>query len=231
MKKLLILIMCAFLFVPSIIFADMGAPIIKEYEARVIAKNGAPLYNNTEDAKLTGDSLSYGLIVKVDFEENGLASVGEYGYVKISDLEPVEKEVKFNSKDYSKKVSAIVLSKVEYKKGPAGAYETIGELNPGDVITLYIDEETRYEYPWGYVEGKGFVNTYGGKIAYEPRTLNLIAVYDTKIGNATLKSGTKFTAKVYYLDPWSWSYYIIYDGNKGIVSTDDVTSTMFPLSA
>lgn len=222
MKKLLIFIICA-LFAPIVIFADMGAPAIKAYKAIIIADGGAIIYENPEDGgKATNEKIKKGEIVTISFEESGYALAQDYGYVKNSDISPVEKELKFKSSDWGKKTSGIVLKKTDIRKGPAGAYEKTGVLNPGDAVTIYLSFGSDGGSSWAYVENKGYVDIIGGAIAYTPRTSNLIAVYDISIGNENIKSGTIFNAKIYNLDAWSFSYYIVYNGNKAVISTDKV---------
>lgn len=250
MKKLFYLLLGVLLFLPTLVKADMGAPIIREYKASVINPNGATIYEYGEDDKYeaTDDVIEYGKQVFVESEvdiEDGFISVNlgdvEESYcIKLKDITLITKNYKVNKKELTDKENAIVLKEVRIRKGPAEGYDSTGvTLEKGTNINIQWfkdsdnDETDPYEgeydsdNPWVYVEyngTKGFINTYGGTVAYrelKKEVMNSTAVSIRDVGSKqaikTIPANTVIKSKVYLLDAWSSDYYIVYEGTEGLV--------------
>jgi len=187
MKKILYLIVLFIILTPVIIFADGASPVIIEYDAIVINKNGAKVLDSKEIIK-------YNSKVRVYDEryENGklCASVcyinekecGAWSrYILLSDIVPLKEEITLkdikNSADketgespFSKTNSTIIIFEkdgIKLSKGPAKAYGTYDEVV--DYMTTFNSKYVTYggggdgtaSSDWYYVDdGKhhGWVN-------------------------------------------------------------------------
>ena len=131
-----------------------------------------------------------------------------------------------NTEDWSIQTTGLVLKKTDVRRGPAEGYEKIGELLPGETITVILNSgQSGPENAWVYVDNNkkvGFANSIEGSIAYSPATIKFMTIYNIKIGDQTIKAGTIVSAKAYILDAWSRAYYIEYNGLKGKVSMYDI---------
>ena len=91
MKKIVLLILGVLLFIPIMVFADMGAPGIETYSASIINKDGAIIYDRDYDEEAekvvyidTNKKVEYGKTVEIIEEEDGYALI-EVGYLKLTD--------------------------------------------------------------------------------------------------------------------------------------------------
>ncbi len=155
--KLLLLFFLLFLFIiPIYVNADMGAPEISTYTARVINKNGAESVLDLYEPK---DSIliPYDTLVEITFEENeyGMTNYnGKSYYTKLSDLRAVSEETEpvgegVESKNYYAWEEGAYLY-----KGPSKAYDKVDgniQIKPGTTVNVrnYIKNA------WGYVEYNG----------------------------------------------------------------------------
>ncbi len=151
MKKIINLLLGVVLFIPIFVFADMGSPIIEEYEVVVNKSGGVYAYINDDNKYIKTDKIiPYGTKTEVsDFEseEDGYVSI-DYDeetdttyYVKLSDTELVDKNYKVDMSKLSSKEKGIVLKDVVIRKGPANAYESVGTIKAGttlDIRFLYL---------------------------------------------------------------------------------------------
>lgn len=247
MKKIINLLLGVILFIPIFVFADMGSPIIYEYEVIVNKSSGVYAYINDDNKYVKTDKIiPYGTKTEVsDFEseEDGYVSI-DYDeetdttyYVKLSDTELVDKNYKIDMSKLSSKEKGIVLKDTVIRKGPANAYESIGTIAAGTKLDIRffvsIDEDTgdtSYEtdIPFVYVEyngKKGFITTYNSAVAYFEFTDGIISFKDVDIEDpvtnkkiGVLKANELLTKNVYQLDMWSSSYYVEYNGKKGLVN-------------
>lgn len=247
MKKIINLLLGVILFIPIFVFADMGSPMIYEYEVIVNKSSGVYAYINDDNKYVKTDKIiPYGTKTEVsDFEseEDGYVSI-DYDeetdttyYVKLSDTELVDKNYKIDMSKLSSKEKGIVLKDTVIRKGPANAYESIGTIAAGTKLDIRffvsIDEDTgdtSYEtdIPFVYVEyngKKGFITTYNSTVAYFEFTDGIISFKDVDIEDpvtnkkiGVLKANELLTKNVYQLDMWSSSYYVEYNGKKGLVN-------------
>ena len=73
----------------------------------IINKNGAVIYDSDYDEKTGEDvykatkkTVPYGKTVTVEMEEDGYADLEEYGCVKMSDIEPIQKNYTLKDKEW-----------------------------------------------------------------------------------------------------------------------------------
>ena len=205
MKKIILLIIGVLIIVPSIVFADMGAPATDSYKATVTNPDGA----KDENGKVI---LKYGETITVDYEQDGMAYFKD-GEVSVKDITAIEKNYTLKDKEWTKSDVGIVLKKIELKKGPAAAYEGTGiTIEPYTTVTIRT-QILEGGSSWVYVEyngKKGFVDSLGGTITVGEGDAMLVAYTDTdildpvtdkKIG--TLKANSVIVGKYHYLDMWS----------------------------
>lgn len=234
MKKIILVILSVLLFIPSIIFADMGAPALDPYKATVTNKNGAVLYDKLSGDKYepTGKILKYGDTVEITFDDEEYAEVNFSNYIKQSDISIIEKNYTMKDSDWGKAFNSVVLKEIDVRKGPANAYDKTGlTLKPGTIVSI---REAVFEGGsiWAYVEyngQKGFIETYGATVTLGGRIGTLVVMNDTTITDAatgeelgTLTVGTELYGKIYNLDAWHRAFYIETKDFKGIVSQYDL---------
>ena len=247
MKKIINCLLGVILFVPIFVFADMGSPIIEEYEVVVNKSGGVYAYINDDNKYVKTDKIiPYGTKTEVsDFEseEDGYVSI-DYDeetdttyYVKLSDTELVDKNYKVDMSKLSSKEKGIVLKDTVIRKGPANAYESIGTIKAGTKLDIRffvsVDEDTgdtlyEIDIPFVYVEyngKKGFITTYNSTVAYLEFTDGIVSFKDVDIEDpvtnkkiGVLKANELLMKNVYRLDIWSSSYYVEYNGIKGLVN-------------
>ena len=243
MKKILYLILGVLLFIPFLVKADMGAPMIKGFKATPKDPSGADIYRYDEDKDdyvKTGRKLEYGTIIELEDYDGSLEEEdGDSDFfvpvdyndednedeVKFSDLMLAEKEYKVNKNELGKVIKAVAIVKQEIKKGPGPVYEGTGKYIPeGAKIQI---QEFYDQSPWVYVEYngvKGFITIYEGKVGMDGVYTTIISPSDieiTKPGTTkkigTIKANTKTNVTVYRLDAWSGdNYYIEYGNVRGI---------------
>ena len=245
MKKIILFIFGLLVFIPNMIFADMGAPGIDPYKATVSNKNGAPIYEYECDEKTdecsykaTTKTIKYGKTVIIISEEGeyGEASLSEDEActIKLSDITIIQKNYTMKESEWQKKETAIVLKKGELRKGPARGYGTTGvTLEPGTKVTARVNKNTSGN-SWAYIEyngSKGYFDTYEGSLAYGKTEGVVIAFTDTKIldsatgeAKGTLKVNSVIKGTYYNLDPWSRAYYFDRTEINGVISSQDVAT-------
>ena len=229
MKKYLLVILSVLLFVPSIIFADMGAPAIEPYKATITNKDGAVLYDKKADDKYeaTNKILKYGETVEITFDDEEYAETNYTNYIKQSDITMIEKNYTMKDSEWGKAYNALVLKELVVRTGPANGYDKTGlTLKPGTIVSI---REGVFEggSVWAYVNYNGqtgFIDTYNATITLGGRIETRVVMTDTKIKDAstgneigTLTAGTELYGKIYNVDAWSHSYYIETKDVKGIV--------------
>ena len=215
MKKLFYLLI-GILLLPSIVKADMSAPIVIKYKAIVNNVNGVPEYKMSgEDYIKTGKTVEYGTVFTIYDEERDYVCIDAEceTYAKISDLVTAEKEYKIKEESIGEKVKLTTIKKVDIKSGPANLYKTISTVKSGTTLNgnviIKIDDSDYIEEfnPWYYVEYngvKGFVNSYGGTMIIgnieeeEIITGDKVDIVDinTKKVLKTLEASTKIEAKI-----------------------------------
>ena len=164
MKKIFKMFILIIILFPFVVSADMGAPVIPEYEGIVIKEGGSDYYdityNNAKYSIKKVGTLKKDSKIKVIYEENFDNTVylayndEKYNlfYVKASDVIPANDELSYTDSHVGKLDEAssfYVYSDVEVKKGPSYSYETVGKLKKGtkgkyqytidDSIYIYVD--------------------------------------------------------------------------------------------
>lgn len=243
MKKIIYVILGVLLFLPVLVKADMGAPVVERYKLTPKSPDGADIYNwdyDKEDYVKTGRKLAYGKVIEIDNDDEWVSwedSEEAEDTVKLSDLVPVVKNYKVDEKRLSKQYEVLVTKKQDIRKGPAAGYESTGKTIPAGtkVKVKYFDPDSKGNKqltgdttPWVYVEyngTKGFIVSFEGTIASDPVYTTVVANCNAEVKNAetgkkvaTISPNVKFNATVYELDPWAEYYYIEYGSVKGIVN-------------
>ena len=234
MKKIFYLLI-GLLLLPSIVNADMASPVVVKYKLTVTNPDGVDAYkydSQGENYVKTGEKIPYGTVVESnpEYEDIAVLCVDEKcnSFVYVKDLVLVEKEYKIKDSEKGDKNDALALQDIVIKKGPAEVYEktntTIKAGTKFTAIDMVIDEGVT---PWYYVEyngTKGYVNSYGGTMAFNISEVEIITASKIEIldpiTNSVLKTiepSTKIKTNIGSLDDWSSSLYIEYDGVKGII--------------
>ncbi len=156
MKKILGLLICL-LMIPMIANADMGGPVIKEYDAIIINPNGV----KTTDGKIipyetkilvNGEVSDDFNVIYVTFEYDG-----DYHRAPLTDIRPLQDIVKPTNDE---KIDSKTLPKlyvyaeegVKIYNGPSQAYKAVDIIIPTGTILEY--EYATDEFLWVYVTYK-----------------------------------------------------------------------------
>lgn len=247
MKKVLtcLLVMIAILGIHLCVFADMGIPGIRSYEAVVTNINGAECVIGYGDNQRT-EILPYGTKIKVDYEyrlEEGIKasfmpenSIYD-GTINISDIKPVKEVYVSNNLIKNEPYNFVVLAKegVEIYNGPADAYSKTGIVIPmGTEIVAYSERDIS-ESPWYYVTYNGnsgwiceldsaLVRKIGdGDVYMTVGETSLVEYGRSYIGGSDVPKelavipANTFIENVYVTDPWSQGYLVMYNGMLGEV--------------
>lgn len=239
MKKLLIILIGG-LFLPFMVYADMGAPENLEYNVEVTSSSGITSY----DYQCTSDNCvlkKVGTIPKgenftiyYEMEINGeyygdVKYNGEYVYIKISDTTITTKEITLDDEKSYKleepKSLTVLTDKLEIHSSPAYAFKVVGTITAGEKITV----KGGYGDTWYYIEYdgiKGWIDSYSGTVGtYNKEKILVITEHDLVDENqniiGTIPANT-ILDDYYSLDAWSWSYYVEYNGQKGYVDFDNI---------
>ncbi len=212
--KLLLLVLCLF---PLTVKADMGAPVIRTFEA-IITKSGGltgKSYDNKkkhfdENSKVTvsGYSDSYYIRVK---DSNGSYTEYEVSSEDSKYIVPVNKEVGPNDEGVTKLDKTIefqvVSDKLTVYKGPASAYEVAGSLKKGDQVTAFYAADAMESIPiYYYIQEenlKGWIlinssNETEKVWIVNAQPLKVIITKDTTINNTEVKANS-----IYKINYWS----------------------------
>lgn len=235
MKKILLFIISLVVLIPCVVLADMGAPMVRPYEAEVTNPNGAVIYENSNNQYTpTSKKIDYGQTLTVDMEEAGYiwVSLDEdniSGFISIKDVTVTDDSLK--DIWLGEKVDGLVLVDSEIKKGPSDAYKSTGDtITAGTKVTVRMINDT--STPWVYIEyngKKGYANSYEGAIVYKwEESKEYLIPYEREI-RTLVKDGyseANIVGKIpsytivkdpYFTDGWSYSMYIDYNGKKGFI--------------
>ena len=240
-KYLLLLI----LFIPCFVKADMGPPIMTEYQVRVTNPNGTTAVNI--DGKEEG-TFKYDEIITVHYEKiiNNELYGGTYNkLVKISDTKLLTETVKLEKfKKEKRKYYVFDDTNVLYK-GPSKTY---GKVEPETTLKKGTIVETEYyDELWAYVEQDGvkgwvYKYTYKGVAPYKEqtgmawmakdynyrkfKTLNEMKLYKSpkeKDVVATIPEDVDIEPTYAYPDdPHIPYFYVSYDGKEGWMKIDTI---------
>ena len=246
MKKILLFIVSLMVLVPNIVLADMGAPVVKEYEAEVSNPDGAAIYkydSNQRKYIATEEKVAYGTKIDVTSEYNGLITF-EYNNVivdiRVEDITPVEKTPK--NIELGEKKNALVIRDIEIKKGPAEAYETTGKTIKGNT-NIEVRELKDVYTAWVYVEyngTKGYINSINNDVVFKSKyDSEIMIAKDSKIlsikgSDINLEDGAYKVEEIgsipaytiiknpYEASQWTRAFYITYNNKSGFVYESDV---------
>lgn len=246
MKKKILLFLGVFgLIIPSLVYADMGAPEIRSYEVVI---------SNVDGAKTIGDKkvIPYETKCTVNYESeyDGFLHLDinctgdEFTYtINAKDARILKDEYLPTSEDKLDKVAKYYVFKdLEMHRGPSFKYDKIGQTIPaGTVINVsHIDGVDRI---WGYTEyegKKGWVYIYwhdeNNKIAevlQDEKNKSIITVKGiTKLYEYPNDEKTKIEVSIpintalkteYFYKTWTDTglYYINYNGVSGWIDMLD----------
>jgi len=244
-KYLLLLI----LFIPCFVKADMGPPMMTEYQVRVTNPNGTTAIN-TEGEEIR--TFKYDEIIKVNYEKiiNNELYGGNFGeLVKLSDTKLVTDVVDLEKFKNERKQKYYIFddTNVLYK-GPSKTY---GKVEPETTLKKGSIVETEYyDQLWAYVEQDGvkgwvYTYTYTDVAPYEEQPG--MAIYATDWYNGSVKVKKTIEEKKIYKSPKEKEviatipkdtnvniiyvyndepkfpyYYVSYDGKKGWVKAEAI---------
>lgn len=222
--------------------ADMGAPMIKPYKAKVINPEGVVCYDHQGNV-IT--KLEYGDEIEITFEyswseeKNASFEVKKEGqttetaYINFKDFAPVEEIYVSKKLKTDEPIDRVVVAEdgAELYKGPGLGYDKLGVVIPrGSEIVTYSDSEGYGDNPWFYTTYEGTsgwvceLETLGEytdnvEILFEETTVTKLSkgeetpeVLDTIPANTIVKNPI-------LLDPWEQSYYIKYNGKWGRIGS------------
>ena len=252
MKKLLsaILAMLLIMSISAPAFADMGPPYFKEYDVRVINKDGAPLYQgDTIVATVPYDTV---LTVQGDYYEDGKVRLSvdyndDWGYIDGKDAVMIEDGVHYSEGVKLKHAKRYVVLEegVRFYKGPGFGYETVGEEIPvGTEFSSRYALNNSSDVAWTYasVNGtEGWVYVYqffseakiASVVTKHSNYGNDLYIFDTgaklldkpgdmdaQIISEEIPVGTKLEFKYYFEQPKSIFVQVEYNGVTGWLETD-----------
>ena len=237
MKKLYkVLIICLFL-VPVLVKADMGAPVLREFEATVVSENGLTVkdYNNKTVKFKKGDTIT----VTGSGEEYKVVYKNNYYNIKSEDIvaiKPVTSSVNPNDKNIYKlektREFEVLVDKLEVYSGPANVYDEVGHLSKGEQVTAFYATESESYSDYFYIqeeELKGwiYIGQGGIKSPYNVRevnatTIKVIMVKDITLNNTTVKDNT-ISSVYYWANPWTTTVPVIKVNNEMVVLNDEAT--------
>lgn len=220
MKKRIKLLLFVILFVPMLVYADMGSPMIKPYQMVVVSTDGIDYYDydgnvkghlNKDDTFTVQYEYNGGYNISIPGNETSFNLKDLTGIMLVQDeLKPEEamKDEKNNGswiKKVSSKNNALVYAEegVDVRKGPSTVYDKVGHL----------DKDTKIKYLYSldgggtthiYVNSngvKGWIDILESKVLLETSE-KFIAFKDINLSCATVPKNTILTGK-YVTDPWS----------------------------
>ena len=171
MKKLLSVIVSVLLVISisAPAFADIGAPYFKEYEIRIINKDGVYIVGYSQTVFVPYDTVLTVTGDYIDDYGNLTYSVtydGVWGSINESDAIMLEDGVHYSEgvKLTSPKSYVVIKDGVYLRKGPSVAYETVSEEIPeGTEFDCYYTLDSGSDSAWAYttINGiSGWVYTY-----------------------------------------------------------------------
>ena len=232
----------------TVVFADMGAPMIKGYTAVVDVVEGATLYkykydDNTGGKLYPAGKVDYNTEVEVqyemNYEEGTFVSYYEDGdntnyenekLINVKDLKVISSKEKAEYDKESKKTGVVLAEEgIVMKSGPAEAYDDLGVIIPkGTKLTVYSEKEG-YDSPWYYTEyngNGGWICELDGVIGYAAdgsfKAYMDMEITDNKGKVLGILPANTEIHDYYFLDMWSQGYYFTYNGITGSVYNREV---------
>ena len=207
MKKIFKTLIIVMLFIPMVAFADMGAPMIREFEAKVIAdKLVVSTYDNKKHTFYKGDIVT----ITGSGDEYDIDYKGDYYRLKSEDtvaIKPVNSTVGPNESNINKLEKSrefeVISDTLDVYAGPAQLYDVVGHLSKGDQVTAFYGsgaQESFNDYFYIQEENiKGWIYIGLGEFkVWEINATNLKAIVkkDITLNDTELKAN--LIEKVYY---------------------------------
>ena len=223
MKKFLFGMLILIMFIPFVVKADMGAPMLRQYEVLVAKEDGIDYYDYYSGFKKKGTyNKDQVLTVIFESEEDGqkyLAvsteggyNYNDYYYVKASDVVVKNGEVKTSDSGVAhlEKANKFRIYKEDaiVRKGPSFMYDEVGKVKKGTIgsYKFYIEGS---QYIYVDVDGvSGWIDTSDSNVLFYDG--NYIASEKIELSCATIPVGTVLT-NVWRADSWGMKSLITYD--------------------
>ena len=174
-KRISKILLVMVLSVPFMVKADMGAPMIREYEAVITTDRKITCKDGKKTMTLSkGDKVKVSGSVIDDDEASYYITSLDYHYecdIKVGEFAPVDAEVKptdsnvYDQKEYT--TFEVAVDNLTVRKGPDVAYEEVGKLQKGTIAKFrYInDSDGMPAYVYVDYNGiKGWINITGKNI-------------------------------------------------------------------
>ena len=241
LKRLLILLI---LCVPCFVKADMGAPMLREFEIVVVNPNGVD-YEPYQFSDVSDPHLAKDQVVVVDSEYDGkynisvknddgtTTSIGTItsldGFSIVQEVvDPTKTSNDTSIKKFDTKQKAIVYNEkgVSIYQGPSKIYKSVGTIKKGTELEYQyaIDGEGGVTYIYiDYNGKKGWVEILEKNVLIENDTQYIFRI-DVETECGTIPKNTIVTPK-YKTDKWSKSALFDYKGCKTmqiIFRSDDI---------
>lgn len=221
--------------------ADMGAPMIRPYKAKVINPDGVRCRDHQGNVVA---ELKYGDEIEITYEatweEEPYASFEldtetyASAHIDLKDIAPVEEMYVSKELKVDNPMDRVVVAEegVELYKGPGFGYEQMGINIPrGTEIVTYAEEELG-ENPWFYTTYEGTsgwvceLDALGTYSESERIYMSETEVTEVTVGDDVPEKIATIPAKTIIkdyiiLDPWRQSYYVKYDGKWGAIYDRD----------
>ena len=250
MKKIFLnlFVICILMMTSIVVYADMGAPEIKPYNATPRSIEGAtyykPIYDENNLRYEEVGKIKYGDVVRIFYEnDNNGIKYGEfqfdddeyysYYHVKLSDMYIVtdrSENIKHGAIDYP----LLSLSdNLEIHKGPSYIYDVVGKIPKLEQFVGYRQIETNedgstYELemlPWFYVE-YGDVSGWVCELKSSIGSYNngkIIIKRDLTLEDGTIVIPASTIINGYYeTDMWSSNVFVFYNDNFYFVDSDNI---------
>lgn len=140
MKKIIRILIISLFFIPTLVFADMGAPMIREFEAEVIADklvvkgyNKSLTFKKGDRITITGSGDRY----QVAYKDNYYDIASE----DVVAIKPVTATVGPNETNITKLEKSrefeVIVDTLDVYSGPATVYDAVGHLSKGNQVTAF----------------------------------------------------------------------------------------------
>ena len=235
MKKIISLLIIMVFFIPSVVKADMGAPVIEPYKLIVTAPEGIDYYYRTggTDTKKhlnyndifeveyeykDNGSYVYSIIVEKDVYDTYITSLDGTALVT-KELDPTDAKLQMSEK---KSGQALVYAKdgVDLLKGPSSAYDKITHIKKGTKLNYtYITGESDSGISYIYVtyNGKnGWLSILNGEVLLKESNIYIFRKDFKTTSCGTIPKNT-ILKSLYKTDQWSGEELFKYNDCEDLV--------------
>lgn len=235
--KVMVLLVILLFGLQLCVQADMGAPMIRPYKAKVINPDGVRCRDHQGNVVA---ELKYGDEIEINYEatweEEPYASFEldtetyASAHIDLKDIAPVEEMYVSKELKVDNPMDRVVVAEegVELYKGPGFGYEQMGINIPrGTEIVTYAEGDFG-DNPWFYTTYEGTsgwvceLDALGTYISEPQVFVSEITFMEFVTGNDIPKELAKIPANtliknVIQLDPWRQAFYFNYNGQWGII--------------